>query len=159
MPRSEHKIDQFDLKILDCLQRDGSLSNQEVAERVGLSQSPCSRRIRALETSGVIAGRRVILDAKKLGLNLEVVLMVKLDRDIPERFERFESTIAKIPQVLQCLMITGQDATYLLKIIVHDMEEYQDVLLNHITRIEGVDGVHSSFVLRTIMDTNAIPLA
>lgn len=152
------KLDAYDLKILDLLQRDGGLSNQEVAERIGLSPSPCSRRIKQLEEAGVISERVVRLAPRALGLDLTVLLHIRMDRHTPERFEQFENVVRRYPEVQECYLITGQEADYQLKITVPSMEEYQDFLLNKITRIEGVIGVHSSFVLRKPIDHTALPL-
>ena len=152
------KLDPFDLKILAELQRDGGLSNQEIAERVGLSASPCSRRIRQLEEGGIIRERVVRLDPRAVGLDLTVLIHIRMDRHTPERFEQFESAVRALPEVQECFLITGQEADYQLKIAVPSMEEYQRFLLTKITRIEGVIGVHSSFVLRKAIDTTALPL-
>jgi len=152
------KLDRYDRHILTLLQEDGRLTNLELADRIGLSASACLRRVRALEESGLIAGYRAVLDAQKLGLNLYALLHISMDRHTPERFARFEEQVAAIPQVLECLLITGQAADYQLKVIVADMDAYQDLLLNRITRIEGVTGVHTSFVLRRVVDRNALPL-
>ncbi|HEX7080678.1 MAG TPA: Lrp/AsnC family transcriptional regulator [Gammaproteobacteria bacterium] len=152
------KLDAYDLKILEQLQTDGGLTNQEIAERVGLSPSPCSRRIKQLEDAGVISRRVVRLSQKALGLDLTVLLHIRMDRHTPERFEQFEAVVRQYPEVQECYLITGQEADYQLKIVVPTMEEYQDFLLNKITRIDGVIGVHSSFVLRKPIDTTALPL-
>ncbi len=152
------KLDRYDRQILVELQQDGRMSNQELAERIGLSPSPCLRRVRALEEAGIIRGYRAALDAKKLGLSLMVVLSISMDRHTPERFERFDTAIAAMPEVLECLLITGRDADYQLKVVVRDMDAYQDFLLNKITRIEGVSGVHSSFVLRQVLERSSLPL-
>lgn len=152
------RIDGYDRRILGVLQQDGRISNQDLAERIGLSPSPCLRRVRALEESGVIVGYRAVLDAKALGLSLLALIHISMDRHTPERFANFEDRVAALPEVLECLLITGQDADYQLKVIVKDMEAYQALLLNKITRIEGVSGVHSSFVMRRVIDTSALPL-
>jgi Lrp/AsnC family leucine-responsive transcriptional regulator len=152
------KIDAFDLRILNALQADGSLSNQEIAERIGLSPSPCSRRIRQLEDEGVIERRVVRLSSKHLGLDLTELIYIRMDRQTPERFEHFERSVHSYPEVQECYLITWQDADYQLKVIVPNMDEYQRFLLEKITRIEGVRGVHSSFVLRKAVDTTAMPL-
>jgi Lrp/AsnC family leucine-responsive transcriptional regulator len=152
------KIDNFDLKILAALQDDGNLSNQEIAERVGLSASPCSRRIRQLEDAGVIAERVARLSPARLGLDLTVLIHIRMDRHTPERFDNFESIVGGYPEVQECYLITGQEADYQLKVIVPNMDEYQRFLLEKITRIDGVIGVHSSFVLRKPIDTTALPL-
>ena len=152
------KIDSFDLQILAALQSDGGLSNQEIAERIGLSASPCSRRIRQLEDAGIIKERVVKLAAAKLGLDLTVLIHIRMDRHTRERFDDFEAIISQYPEVQECFLITGQEADYQLKIIVPSMDEYQRFLLEKITTLEGVIGVHSSFVLRKAVDTTAIPL-
>ncbi|MEW8026228.1 MAG: Lrp/AsnC family transcriptional regulator [Candidatus Thiodiazotropha sp.] len=151
-------LDRYDRHILDELQRDGRISNQDLAERIGLSPSPCLRRVRALEESGIITGYRAQLDANKLDLNLMALIHIAMDRHTPERFENFENKIKSLPEVLECLLITGQDADYQVKVVVRDMEAYQALLLNKITRIEGVTGVHSSFVMRKVVDKRALPV-
>ena len=152
------QIDRFDRRILEVLQENGRISNQELADRIGLSPSPCLRRVRALEASGVIAGYRAVLDAQRLGLSLMALIHISMDRHTPERFANFEARVAALPEVLECLLITGQDADYQLKVIVRDMDAYQALLLDRITRIEGVSGVHSSFVMRRVIDKTAVPL-
>ncbi len=151
-------IDRHDRRILDVLQQDGRISNQDLAERIGLSPSPCLRRVRALEEAGIITGYRALLDAKKLGLSLMALIHISMDRHTPERFNNFEKKIKELPEVLECLLITGQDADYQVKVVVVDMDAYQALLLDKITRIEGVTGVHSSFVLRRVVDATALPV-
>lgn len=152
------QLDRYDRHILEVLQADGRLSNQELAERIGLSPSPCLRRVRALEEAGLITGYRALVDAKKLGLTLMALLHISMDKHTPERFANFEKKVAAQPEVLECLLITGQEADYQLKVIVRDMDAYQELLLNRITRIEGVTGVHTSFVLRRVLDKTAVPV-
>ena len=152
------KFDAYDLKILTELQADGSLSNQELAERVGLSASPCSRRIRQLQEAGVIDQRVVRLNPASLGLDLTILIHIRMDRHTADRFEHFESMVRDYEEVQECYLITGQDADYQLKVSVPNMDEYQRFLLNKITKIEGVIGVHSSFVLRKPIDTTRLPL-
>lgn len=152
-------LDRYDKQILDILQVDGRVNNQDLADRIGLSPSPCLRRVRALEESGLILGYRALLDAKKLGLSLMALVHISMDRHTPERFANFEASIEVLPEVLECLLITGQDADYQVKVFVRDMDHYQDLLLNKLTRIEGVTGVHSSFVLRRVVDRTALALS
>ncbi len=158
MAKNTHKLDRFDRRILAELQENGGLSNLELAEKVGLSASPCSRRVKALEDAGIIVGRATLLAPKPLGLDLTVIIQISMDRHTPERFENFERIVSGFAEVQQCYLITGQDADYLLKVVVPDMDAYQQFLLNKITRIEGVSGVHSSFVMRKVRDTTALPL-
>lgn len=145
-------LDRYDRKILSVLQQEGRISNQDLAERIGLSPSPCLRRVRALEDAGIIAGYRAHLDAVRLGLSLMALIHISMDRHTPERFAGFEAKVSELPDVLECLLITGQEADYQLKVVVKDMQAYQELLLNRITRIEGVSGVHSSFVMRRVVD-------
>ena len=151
-------LDPYDRRILETLQHEGRITNQELADRIGLSPSPCLRRVRALEESGVIAGYRALLDPKALGLDLMALLSISMDRHTPERFAAFEAAVTAMPEVLECLLITGREADYQLKVIVRDMDHYQDLLLTRITRIEGVSGVHSSFVLRRVLERTSLPL-
>src|SRR6056297_2513838 len=108
------QLDNYDKHILEVLQQEGRISNQELADRIGLSPSPCLRRVRALEESGIIAGYRAVLDARRLGLNLIAFLSISMDRHTPERFENFDKIVAELPEVLECSLITGRDADYQL---------------------------------------------
>ncbi|MFL0806097.1 MAG: Lrp/AsnC family transcriptional regulator [Oceanobacter sp.] len=152
------KLDRIDRHLLELLQVNGDMSNQELADTVGLSPSPCSRRVKALQDSGLIEGYRVHLNAKKLGLDLLALIQISMDRHTPERFDRFENAVRRCPEILECYLITGQSSDYVLKVIVKDMEAYQQFLLGTLTRIEGVTGVHSSFVMRKVVDRSALPL-
>ena len=153
------EIDRYDRQILQLLQEDGRISNQDLADRIGLSPSPCLRRVRALEEAGLITGYRAQLDAKKLGLSLMALIGISMDQHTPERFTNFEAAIAQVPEVLECLLITGQQSDYQLKVAVQDMDAYQELLLNRINRIAGVTGVHTSFVLRRVIDRNTLAVA
>lgn len=152
------KLDRTDRRILQALQQDARISNQDLAEQVGLSPSPCSRRVKQLEDSGLILGHVTLLDAKLLGLNLMALIQVSMDKHTPERFENFERIIGDWPEVLECLLITGQSADYQIKVVVEDMDGYQHFLLGKLTQIEGVTGVHSSFVLRKVVNKTALPV-
>jgi len=156
--KSNPTLDRFDLKILRELQADGGLSNQDLAEKVGLTAAPCSRRVKQLEDSGVIQKRVVKIDERAVDLNLIAILHISMDKHIPERFEEFENTISTFPEVMECYLITGHDADYQLKVAVPDMDRYHDILLGKITRIRGVSGVKSAFIMRKIVDSTAVPL-
>ena len=151
-------LDRYDLRILAELQRNARLSNQELSERIGLSASPCSRRVRQLEEEGYIVREVALLDRKKLGLTLTAHVLVGMDRHTPERFAHFEQQSQRCPQVLECSLITGMDADYQLKVVVPDMEHYQRFLLGTLTRIEGVSSVRSSFVLTQVVSSTELPL-
>ena len=152
------KIDRYDRQMLQILQEDGRISNQDLADRIGLSPSPCLRRLRALEDAGIVTGYRALLNAKALGYSLMALIYISMDKHTPERFENFEQQIRQVSEVLECLLITGQDADYQIKVVVRDMDAFQELLLNRITRIQGVTGVHSSFVLRKVIDKTAVPV-
>lgn len=156
--KSSINLDRFDLKILRELQLNGDLSNQELAERVGLTAAPCSRRVKQLEESGVIRDRVVRLNERAIDLNLIAILHISMDKHIPERFAEFEKTIQSLPEVMECYLITGHDADYQLKVAVPDMDRYHDILLGKITRIQGVSGVKSAFIMRKVVETTAMPL-
>ncbi len=152
------KLDKLDKRILREIQWDGTITNLELAERIGLSPSPCARRVKQLEDAGIIIGRVTLLDPKKLDLKLTALIQISMDRHTPDRFEEFEERIASYAEVIECLLITGQSADYQLKVVVPDMEYYQEFPLNKITRIDGVTDVHSSFMLREVQNTTALPL-
>ncbi|WP_461535705.1 Lrp/AsnC family transcriptional regulator [Spongorhabdus nitratireducens] len=151
-------LDRYDIRILEELQKDAYINNQELADRIGLTPSPCLRRVKQLEEQGVIAGRAVLLDPDLLGLKLLVLIHISMDKHIPDRFETFETAVEGYPEVLECNLITGQSADYMLKVLVSDMKNYQDFLLKKLTAIPGVSGVHSSFVLSQPVKRNGIPL-
>ncbi|WP_151194725.1 Lrp/AsnC family transcriptional regulator [Methylophaga frappieri] len=151
-------LDRYDQQILTILQKQGRLSNQELAEAIRLSPSPTLRRVRQLEENGLIDGYVALLNAKKLGLTLMAFIGISMDKHTSERFTTLESTLTQYPEVLECHLITGQSADYLLKVIVKDMDAYQQLLLQKLTRIEGVTGVHTSFVMNSPIKTTALPV-
>ncbi len=152
-------LDRYDLKILAALQKDASISNQELADHIGLSPSPCSRRVKQLEEAGYIMRQVALLDPQKLGLTLTAFVMIGMDRHTPDRFANFESAVRKCPEVQSCSLVTGMDADYQLRVVVQDMEHYQHFLLGTLTRIEGVSSVRSSFVLNQVVSSTELPLA
>ncbi|MFZ2452719.1 MAG: Lrp/AsnC family transcriptional regulator [Methylovulum miyakonense] len=152
------KLDKMDKRILDEMQKNARISNLELADKIGLSPSPCSRRAKQLEDEGLIDRHVTLLNQSKLQLKLIALIQVSMDLHTPERFETFEAEVRNYPEVLECYLITGQAADYLLKVIVPDMECYQEFLLGKLTRINGVSGVQSSFVLRKAVDTSVLPL-
>ena len=158
MPAGEPTLDRTDRRLLDYLQRNARASNLELAEAVGLSATPCARRVKRLEDSGIISAYVALLDAKSLGLSLTAMISISMDRHTPERFAGFEAAIGQMPEVVECSIVTGQSADYLLKAVVPDMAHYEAFLLGKLTKIDGVTGVHSSFVLRKIIATTALPL-
>ncbi|MEH6557161.1 MAG: Lrp/AsnC family transcriptional regulator [Oceanicoccus sp.] len=152
------KLDRIDKHILTLMQRNGRISNLELAEQVGLSPTPCSRRVKRLEESGIVDRHVTILNAGALDLNLTAIVSIAMDRHTPERFANFEQKVATFPEVLECSVVTGQSADFLLKVVVRDMRHYEQFLLGQLTGLEGVSGVHSSFVLRKVVDKTELPL-
>lgn len=151
-------LDRYDLKILAALQADARISNQELADRIGLSPSPCSRRVKQLEEAGYIVRQVALLDPQKLGLTLTAFVMIGMDRHTPDRFANFEEAVRKCPEVMSCSLVTGMDADYQLRVVVQDMDHYQQFLLGTLTRIEGVSSVRSSFVLNQVLSSTELPL-
>ena len=154
----EIALDRIDKHILKLMQENGRISNLELADQVGLSPTPCSRRVKRLEDSGLIAGHVTLLDPQALGLNLTAIIGISMDRHTPDRFESFEKAISTMPEVIECSIVTGQTADFLLKVVVKDMQHYEKFLLGNLTRLDGVTGVHSSFVLRHLVKKTALPI-
>lgn len=152
-------LDRTDRRILELMQADGRISNLELAERIGLSPTPCSRRVKRLEDDGVIRRHVTLLDQKKIGLNIDVIIGVSMDRHTPDRFENFEQELSAFPEVVECSIVTGQEADFLIKAVLPDMAYFEEFLLGRLTRIAGVTGVRSSFVLRKIIDRTELPLS
>lgn len=155
---SNSELDRIDLRLLKLLQGNATLTNLELADRVGLSPTPCARRVRRLEADGFIIDRVTRLSRSRLGLTLTAHIGVTMDRHTPDRFETFEATVCAWPEVMECCVVTGQSADYLLKAVVPNMQHYEQFLLGRLTRIPGVSGVHSSFELRSVLTRTALPL-
>ena len=155
---SELKLDRADRWILDLMQSNARISNLELAEKIGLSPTPCSRRVKRLEESGLIARHVTLLDQASLGLNITAMISITMDRHTPERFENFEQEVKQFPEVVECSIVTGQAADYLLKAVLPDMTYYEEFLLGRITRIDGVTGVNSSFFLSKVINRKELHL-
>jgi len=152
-------MDRIDKKILEILQTDGRVSNQELAEQVALSPSPCLRRVKQLEKDGYISQYVALLNPIKIGLPLTIMVSVGLNSHDAKKMTHFEKSVASIPEVIQCYLIAGQSADYLLKVVVTNLDEYQSFLLKKLTIIDGVHQVQSSFVLQRIVDKTALPIS
>lgn len=152
------KMDRIDRRILEAVQRNGRITNLELADKIGLSPSPCARRVKQLEDDGIIDHSVTLLDPAKLGLKLTAFVQISMDKHTPDRFENFEAHVREYPEVIECYLITGHAADYQLKVMVPDMDYYQEFLLGKLTRIEGVTGVHSSFVMKKAVDRTELPL-
>jgi DNA-binding Lrp family transcriptional regulator len=150
-------LDAVDAKILDLIQHDAGLSVAEIAERVGLSSSPCWRRIKRLEDAGVIQRRVTILDRDKLGLGFEVYCTVKLSLPTKDNLDAFETAIGKLAEVVQCATVTGA-ADYELRIVTRDMHAFDDFLRDKILSLGLVSNIESRIVIRSVKNTTAAPL-
>ena len=150
-------LDAIDRRILATLQADARISNVDLAARVGLSPSPCLRRVRDLEERGIIRAHAALLDAGAVGLGVSVFVQVTLERQAETGLERFERAMLERPEVMECYLMTG-DSDYLLRVVVADLPAFERFLLEHLTRIEGVASIKSSFALKQVKYTTALPL-
>lgn len=151
------QIDGIDAKILHLLQGNAALSVADIADKVGLSSSPCWRRIKRMEDLGIIKQRVTILDRQKLGLDFEVFVAVKLALPNRENMEKFEKAVRNMPEVVQCAVVTGA-VDFMLRIVTKDMHSYEDFLREVLLGIDLISDVQSRIVLRQSKDSNSIPL-
>jgi len=150
------EFDAIDRKIIELLLVDARMSVTEIAERVNLSATPCARRIKQLEQSGIITGYHAATDPHKLGYRLAVFIAVGMDKHTAERFEQFEENVKSFDEVVSCSIVTGRSEDYLIKVLVRDMAHYEEFLLHRLNRIEGVSHVHTSFELREVFSRSAV---
>ena len=150
-------LDAIDRKILALLQEDARLANVDLAGKVGLSPSPCLRRVRDLEEAGVIRRYVTLLDPAAIGLPVSVFVSVSLERQVEQALERFEAAILKRPEVMECYLMTG-DADYLLRVVTADLSAYELFLIEHLTRVPGVASIKSSFALKQVKYRTALPV-
>jgi len=151
------KLDAIDLKILDTLQSDARIANVDLARKAHLSPSPCLARVRALEDSGIIDRHVTLLDAKRLGLTVSVLVQVTLEKQIEPALETFEKAIRERPEVMECYLMTG-DADYLLRVLVPDVPAFERFILDFLSRVPGVGNIKSSFALKQVKYQTALPL-
>lgn len=152
------ELDAIDRHILTLIQSDAGLSSAEIAERVGLSQAPCWRRIKRLEEAGVIRMRATLLDRKKLGLNVLVFAHVKLSGHGRETLPQFEETVRRLPEVMECYTLMGS-TDYILKIVTRDVESYERFFREHLSQLPAVRETNSAIALSEIKYTTALPLS
>lgn len=151
-------LDAIDVRILTELQEDASLTNVELAQRVGLSPSPCLARVRALEAAGIIMRRVTLLDPLSLGANLSVFIRVALEKQIEAQLEAFEDTVLGLPEVMECYLMTG-DSDYLLRVVVPDLMALQHFIIDKLSKTPGVANIRSSFALKQVKYKTALPIA
>ena len=150
-------LDRIDRRILDTLQESARLSNADLARTVGLSPSPCLRRVRELEEAGVVRRYVALLDPKRVGWPVSVFVQVTLERQAEQALERFEATVGARPEVMECYLMTG-DADYLLRVVAGSIEAYERFLIDVLTRVPGVASIKSSFALKQVKYSTALPL-
>lgn len=151
-------LDTLDRKILESLQANGRMSLAELSDKVGLSPSPCLRRIRNLERSGVIARYVAVLDQRMVGLPVSVFVSIKLEKQKQEALDRFAKAVERWPEVLECYLMTGS-RDYWLRVVVPDLEAYERFVKQKLTRLEGIASIESSFALEQVKYTNVLPIA
>ncbi|MDQ5848601.1 MAG: Lrp/AsnC family transcriptional regulator [Pseudomonadota bacterium] len=150
-------MDAIDLRILERLQHDARISNVDLARAANLSPSPCLARVRALEAAGIIHRYVTLLDAKKLGLTVSVLVQVTLEKQIEPALETFERAVRERPEVMECYLMTG-DADYLLRVLVPDVPAFERFILDFLSRVPGVGNIKSSFALKQVKYQTALPL-
>ena len=151
-------LDALDRKILESLQANGRMSLADLSAKVGLSPSPCLRRIRNLERSGVIARYVAVLDQRMVGLPVSVFVSIKLEKQRQESLDRFAKAVERWPEVLECYLMTGS-RDYWLRVVVPDLEAYERFVKQKLTRLEGIASIESSFALEQVKYTNVLPIA
>ncbi|MCP4413898.1 MAG: Lrp/AsnC family transcriptional regulator [Gammaproteobacteria bacterium] len=149
-------VDKIDLQILKILQQDGSISNADLAEKIALSPSPCSRRVKLLEKAGFIRGRVTLLDPKTVGLPVNVFIQITLSRQRKNNLEDFAQSISQWPEIMECYLMTG-DIDYLIRVAVTDLEGCHQ-FLDKLTDLDGISSIKSSFSLKQIVYKTELPL-
>ena len=149
-------LDKIDLEILTALQLDAGISNLELADKVSLSPSPCSRRVKILKEAGFFRGKVPLLDPTTVGLHVNVFIQIKLSRQEKKNLEIFEKNISLFPEVMECYLMTG-DLDYLIRVAVPDLISYQ-LFLDKVTEMEGISLIKSSFSLKQICYKTELPL-
>lgn len=151
------QLDNLDRRILDALQRNAKLSNVQLAEEVGLSPSPCLRRVRLLEDAGVIRGYHAQLDRSKAGLGLTVFVGVKVERHHDESANAFRAAVIDLPEVISCHVVSGE-SDFLLQVVLPDLASYEDFLFSTLLKLPAVSDIRSNFAISTVKSQTAVPL-
>ena len=150
-------MDAIDKKIIRALQQDARLTNQDLAAKIGLSASPCLRRVRKLEQDGILAGYTALVDQEKFGLPLNVFVNIRLEKPSPKTIRAFETAIENIDAVVECYLMTG-NRDYLLRVVSSDLKSYEHLVRDRLTTIPGVLSLESSFAFGQVKRTNVLPL-
>jgi len=152
------KLDAIDRRILLALQRDGRLTNVELADEVGLSPSPCLRRVRLLEGAGVIRGYHATLDRAGVGLGLTIFVSIKVERHHDQQANAFREAVVALPEVISCHLVSGE-ADFLLQVVVPDLAAYERFLLGTLLKLPGVADIRSNFAIQTVKAESPLPLS
>jgi DNA-binding Lrp family transcriptional regulator len=155
--RARANLDAMDYSILREVQQHSNLTNAGLSARVGLSPSPCLARVRALEERGVITGYVALLDASKVGLNVSVFIQVSLEKQVESALDNFETAMKRYSEVMECYLMTG-DSDYLIRVVVEDVQALQRFIVQHLSKIRGVANIRSSFTLKQVKYSTALPL-
>lgn len=150
-------IDEIDRKILRTLQANAKITVGELADEIGLSPSPCARRVRLLEQAGVIKGYTAVIDQKKVGLPISAFASIKLERQREEDLDRFAEAVSRWPEVVDCYLMTGQ-RDYLMRIVASDLEAYERFLKDKLTRLDNVASIETSFALGQVKRSEVLPI-
>ena len=150
-------LDKIDGRVLEIIQEEARISNTDLADRVGLSPSPCWRRVRALESNGIIERYVTLVNAKAVGLPINVFATVTLEKQVEPALEAFEKAVTERPEVMECNLMTGE-FDYLLRVVVPDLAAYERFLMDHLTRIKGIASIKSSFSLKQVCYKTALPV-
>jgi len=150
-------FDAIDVKILQELQNNARLTNAELASRVNLSPSPCLVRVRALERAGIIERHVTLLNPRAVGLGVSVFVRVSLERQFETALDVFETAMRDLNEVMECYLMTG-DSDYLLRVVVADVQEFENFIINKLTRVQGVANIRSSFALKQVKYKTELPL-
>ena len=150
-------LDKIDREILKVLQADARTSIVDVADSVGLSPSPCARRVKRLEAKGIIVRYATVIDQKAVGLPVSVFCNVTLEKQVKGALETFQAAVLKRPEVMECYLMTGE-SDYLLRVVVADLDAYERFIVEHLTRVPGIANIKSSFALKQVAYRTELPL-
>ena len=152
------ELDPVDFRLLDRLQDDARITNVALAESASLSPAPCLRRVRDLETAGVIRGYVTLLDPETVGLHVSVFIQISLEKQVVNALRNFEKTIASYPEVMECYLMTG-DSDYLLRVVATDLKALQSFIVDRLARLPNVANIRSSIALKQVKYKTALPIS
>lgn len=157
MPQSSAVLDRYDRALVQVLQREGRITNSELAARVNLSESACLRRVRALEAAGLIEGYAAVINQQRAGCAVNVFVSITLERQERADLRAFEEAVRKVPEVMECYLMSGE-YDFLIRVVVADTADFERVHSQHLTSLPHVSRVHSSFALRTVQKSRELPI-